>query len=138
MKAKSIKGVSIEEIQSAVQQSMSDGFKPTLAIALVSIKQDRNAICKLLNDEGITIFGATTNGGFIDDEIEQGSAAILLLEMNPDYFTILFEEYPNKNYREVAAGMATKTMERFAHPSFLLPAAIWKQMQSNCFLVSKM
>ena len=120
MKAKSIKGISIEEIQSALHQSMSDGFKPTLAIALVSIKQDRNAICKVLDDAGITIFGATTNGGFIDDEIELGSAAIMLLDINPDYFTILFDEYPDKNYREVATSMATKTLERFAHPAFLI------------------
>lgn len=120
MQAKSIKGVSIEEIQSAVQQSMSDGFKPTLAIALLSIKQDRNAIFKILDDAGITIFGATTNGGFIDDEIEMGSAAIMLLDISRDYFTILFEEYPDKNYREVATGMATKTLERFAHPAFLI------------------
>ena len=120
MQAKSIKGVSIEEIQSAVQQSMSDGFKPTLAIALLSIKQDRNAIFKILEDAGISIFGATTNGGFIDDDIEMGSAAIMLLDINPDYFTILFEEYPDKNYREVATGMATKTLERFAHPAFLI------------------
>ena len=120
MRAKSIKGISIEEIQSAVQQSMSDGFKPTLAIALVSIKQDRNAICKILDDAGITIFGATTNGGFIDDEIELGSAAIMLLDINPDYFTILFKEYPDKNYREVATSMATKALERFTHPAFLI------------------
>ena len=120
MRAKSIKGISIEEIQSAVQQSMSDGFKPTLAITLVSIKQDRNAICKVLDDAGIAIFGATTNGGFIDDEIELGSAAIMLFDINPDYFTILFEEYPDKNYREVATSMATKTLERFTHPAFLI------------------
>ena len=120
MQAKSIKGVSIEEIQSAVQQSMSDGFKTTLAFALLSIKQDRNAIFKILEDAGITIFGATTNGGFIDDEIEMGSAAIMLLDISRDYFTILFEEYPDKNYREVATGMATKTLERFAHPAFLI------------------
>ena len=120
MKAKTIKGKSTEEIQSALQESMADGFTPTLAIALVSIKQDRSAIIKVLDDAGISAFGATTNGGFIDDDLELGTAAILLLDINPDYFTILFEEYPNKNYREVAAGMATKTLERFAHPSFLI------------------
>ena len=120
MKAKSIKGKTTEEIQSALLQSMADDFKPTLAIALVSVKQDRSAIIKVLDDAGITAFGVTTNGGFIDDDLELGTAAILLLDINPDYFTILFDEYPNKNYREVAAGMATKTLERFAHPSFLI------------------
>ena len=43
MKAKSIKGKSTEEIQSALQQSMADGFKPTLAIVFISKSQDRKA-----------------------------------------------------------------------------------------------
>ena len=49
MKAKSIKGKSPEEIHSALEQSMSDGFKPTLAIVFISIKQDRKAVCEILN-----------------------------------------------------------------------------------------
>jgi hypothetical protein len=123
MKAKSIKGKSTEEINAALAESMADGFKPTLAVALVSIRQDRNAICKLLHDAGMAIFGATTNGGFIDDDIDQQSEALLLFDMNPDCFTILFEEYPNKNYREISRGMATKTLQRFTNPSFLIAAS---------------
>ena len=40
MKAKSIRGGSAEEIDSALQQSMADGFRPTLAIVFISIKQE--------------------------------------------------------------------------------------------------
>jgi hypothetical protein len=69
MIAKSIKGTSLEEIKTELQASMADGFKPTLAIAFVSVKQDRQAICEILDDEGISIFGATTNGGFMDDQV---------------------------------------------------------------------
>lgn len=120
MKAKSIKGKSAEEIQSALQQSISDDFKPTLAIVFVSVKQDRNSIRKIFRDAGINIFGATTNGDFIDENVELESASILLLEINPHYFTILLEEYPNKNYREVAASLAKKTLDKFKHPAFLI------------------
>ncbi|MBL0306481.1 MAG: hypothetical protein IPQ25_10740 [Chitinophagaceae bacterium] len=45
MKAKSIKGNSTEEIQSGLRESMADGFKPTIAIVFISVKQDREAIC---------------------------------------------------------------------------------------------
>ena len=109
MKAKSIKGKSPEEIQSALQQSMADGFKPTLAIVFLSVSQDRKAICKLLDDAGIKIFGATTNGEFIDENPEKLSVAILLLDINPAYFSILFSEYPDKNYREVAKSHSKKS-----------------------------
>ena len=72
MKAKSIKGASTEEIKIALEQNMSDarlpdgqGFKPTLAIVFLSIKQDRDAICELLDKQNIAVFGATTHGEFI-------------------------------------------------------------------------
>ena len=123
MKAKSIKGTSSEEIKLALSQSMADGFKPTLAIVFLSIKQDRDAITAVLDKEGIAVFGATTNGEFIDEDFGKESIAILLLDINPAYFTILFSEYPEKNYREVAAEMAKKALGFFPHPAFLISAS---------------
>jgi hypothetical protein len=120
MKARSIKGHTAEEIKSALQQSMADGFTPTLAVVFVSISLNRLDIVSILNDAGIAIFGATTNGEFIDEQTGQGTAAILLLEMNPAHFTILFDEYPDKNYRERSAALAKKALDKFAHPAFLI------------------
>lgn len=120
MKAKSILGNSTAEINTALQQSMADGFKPTLAICFISIKQDRNAICTLLDDAGIAIFGTSTNGEFIDEETKNGSAAILLLDIKKNYFRIYFEEYPEKNYREIANAIARKAKENFPAPAFLI------------------
>jgi len=120
MKAKSIQGTSTAEIEAALQVSLADGFKPTLAIVFLSIKLDHLAISKVLSDSGISIFGATTNGEFIDEEARSGSVAILLLDINPEHFTIMFERYPERNYREKAASIAEKALERFAHPAFLV------------------
>ena len=120
MKSKSIKGKSTQEIQDALAQSMIDGFKPTLALVFSSKAQDFNAISKILDDKNIAVFGCTTNGEFIDEETEKGSAAILLLDSNEKYFQIYFDEYPNKNYKEVAMGIAQKAKEKFSNPVFLL------------------
>lgn len=120
MKAKSIKGNSIDEIKNALQQSMADGYQPTLAIVFISVKQDRTAICKLLDEAGIAVFGCTTNGEFIDEVTEKGSIAILLLDINKNYFQIYFEEYPQKNYREVTNRIAQKAKETFANPAFFI------------------
>ena len=120
MNAKSIKGTSMEEIQQALQQSIADGFQPTLAIAFLSIKHDRDVLCKLFDDAGITVFGATSNGDFIDEEIIEGSISILLLDIKQEYFTVLLEEYPGKNYREISRDMAKKALEKFPTPAFLI------------------
>lgn len=123
MQAKSIKGISTEEINSALQQSMSDGFKPTLAMVFLSVKQDRKAICKLLDDAGIVVFGTTTNGEFIDDDFGKESVTMLLLDINPAYFSVFFAEYPEKNYKEVASSIALKAKDKFSHPAFLISAS---------------
>ncbi len=120
MKAKSIKGKSPAEIESGLDESMADGFKPTLAIVFLSISQDRNAVSKILDDAGIKIFGATTNGEFIDENPDKSSVAILLLDINLSYFAILFSEYPEKNYREVAKRIGRETKQLFQHPAFLV------------------
>ncbi len=120
MQAKSIKGKSTEEIQSELQQSRADGFKPTLAVVFLSISQDRKSVSQILADAGISIFGVTTNGEFIDENPDKQSVAILLLDINPAYFTILFSGYPGKNYRAVANEIAQKAKETFPHPAFLV------------------
>ncbi|RAI94854.1 FIST signal transduction protein [Algoriphagus yeomjeoni] len=120
MKAKSIKGKSLEEIKVALSQSVEDDFTPTLAIAFISKSLDRIAITEMLGAKGIRVFGCTTNGEFIDEVPEKGSAAILLLDMNRDYFEVYLEEYPKKNYREVSHNIAREAKKRFADPAFFI------------------
>jgi len=120
MKAKSIAGKSTEEIRSALQENLEDGFKATLAICFISKSLDRNAITNLLDAEGISVFGCTTNGEFIDEEPSKQSAAILLLDINKEHFEIYFEEYPDKNFRQIARNIAHQAKAKFAMPAFLI------------------
>ena len=120
MKAKSIIGKSAVEIKDALDDSLKDGFKPTLAIVFASLAQDRKAISALLDAKGIAIFGATTNGEFIDEDLLKGSVAILLLDINKDHFEVYLEEYPDKDYRNVTKAIAEKASEKFSIPAFLI------------------
>jgi len=120
MKAKSIKGKSVEEITSALAESMADGFKPTLAIVFLSIKQDRDAICDILDKEGIAIFGATTSGEFISKEIDEGSIVMMLLDMNPAHFKILFLETGDGTTLENAKQLGTEGKKLFSNPAFII------------------
>jgi hypothetical protein len=123
MKAKSIRGKTPEEIKTALADSMADGFAPTLAIVFLSLGKDVNAVCSVLDEQGIAIYGATTHGEFIDEEIGRESIAVLLLDINRDYFMVMLEEYPDKNYREVTQSMAKRAIDKFATPAFLIAAS---------------
>ncbi len=120
MKAKSIKGKSTEEIQSGLRESMADGFKPTIAIVFISVKQDREAISGLLEEKGIQIFGATTAGEFIDGEMEGGSIVMLLLDMNPAYFKLEFLETSQDTAFEDAIKLGNTGKETFTNPAFII------------------
>lgn len=119
MKAKSIKGKSPEEIKNALTESMADGFKPTLAVVFLSVKQDRKAVCKILDDEDIAIFGSTTCGEFTDGEYSEGAIAILLLDMNRSFFKILFGEYAGRDAGNVAKQLGEKAVQIFNNPTFI-------------------
>ena len=122
MKAKSIKGNSTEEIKSALEHSLADGFKPTLAFVFCSLKQDTGAICSLFGNENISVFGTSTSGEFIDGYQGEGSVAILLVDMNPAHFAILFEEIGARDVREVAKKIGGDALQIFKKPAFILTA----------------
>lgn len=124
MKAKSIKGKTPAEIQAALEQNVSDGFKPTLALVFISIKNDFDAVCRLLNEHKIQIFGATSSGEFIDGDISNGAIVILLLDINPSYFKILLQDYRDKDLDIVAKEMTLSAKEIFKNPSFIISASI--------------
>ena len=120
MIAKTIKGKSIEEITATLTESIADGFKPTLAIVFLSVKQDREAITSLLNHHKVQIFGATTSGEFIDGEIEEGSCVIMLLDINPDNFKIVFSETGEQTTFENAVQLGAEGKKAFTNPAFII------------------
>ncbi|MBC7829513.1 MAG: FIST C-terminal domain-containing protein [Chitinophagaceae bacterium] len=126
MKAKTIKGNSPPEIQASLIETLADGFKPTLAIVFISIKQDRDAVCTLLNSEGISIFGATTSGEFITSEISEGGIVVMLLDMKPDCFSILFFETGDSSVAEISKQLGSEGKKTFSNPAFVI-ASGWLQ-----------
>jgi hypothetical protein len=133
MKAKSIKGRSAEEIKTALAESMSDarlpdgqGFKPTLALVFISVKQDIASIISILDRKNIQIFGATSSGEISDSDISHEAISILLMDMDPANFRILYDEYTGSDVVEVAKAMTAQALTIFEKPAFLLSNSIEK------------
>ena len=134
MKAKSIKGNSKEEIKTALQLSMADGYKPTLAFVFISIKQDIDAVSNLLDSHGIQIFGATSSGEFIDGDISNGGIVVLMMDINPAKFEILLHDYRDKEPEAVAREMAAIAKERFKNPTIILSTSFYARGEMEALL----
>lgn len=120
MKAKSLRGSSLQEIKSALAQSMADGYKPTVAIVFISIKQDRKAISELLSREEIDIVGATSCGEFINGHQSEGEIVLLLLDIAKENYSILYEEISENNISKSADKLASDAMQKFKNPGLVI------------------
>lgn len=120
MKAKTIRGNSTEEIKEALSEAVADGYSPTIAVAFISIAQDREAICHLLEEQQIDIFGSTTAGEFTDGEIGEESAAIMLLDLKKEYYRVVHLETGDEDTLKIAKSVGRQGLDTFSNPAFII------------------
>jgi hypothetical protein len=120
MISKTIKANSTDAIIKEIDKAISDGFKPTLAIVFSSIKQDWKTTSDFLDSKGIIVFGATTAGEFINGDIEEGSIVMMLLDMNPSYFKLVFLETSTEATLEDSKKLGGIGKETFTNPAFII------------------
>jgi hypothetical protein len=120
MTARSIHATSPEELLAKLNIEIVNGFTPTLAFVFISIKQDRKAVCEILSEKGIDIFGATSCGEFIDGHQSEGEMAVLLLDVPSEYYKINFEEIDNRNIEKVSKLLAEKALQQYDYPSLII------------------
>lgn len=131
MKAKTIKGKSPEEIKNALAESLADGFSPTLAIVFLSFKQDIDAVCSIFDHAGIQIFGSTSSGEFISSKIEEGSIVVMLLDMDPSYFKLVFLEAGDHSEYEIARQLGKEGKTTFANAAFIIASGWSNEMDGE-------
>ncbi|MDW3651181.1 MAG: FIST C-terminal domain-containing protein [Bacteroidia bacterium] len=124
MKAKSIYGPNPDEIKTAFEQAMVDGFQPTLAVVFMPVELGHTEIVQFLKKRDIAIFGANTPGKFTDRGLASNEVVILLMDLNPDFFRIVVEEVDSYEQAfEKAQLIAQSGLENFSRPAFILSAA---------------
>ncbi len=123
MQAKSIKGATPELVSQHLTDSMADGFTPTIAVVFNYSTIDYIPVCQLLEPVGITIFGASSSGEFIDGTFDEPATAILLLDINPAFFRVVFIETGQHSTREIAQQVGEIGLQTFRKPAFIVASA---------------
>lgn len=120
MKSITFKGMTTLAIKKKLERHLENGFKPTLAVIFMSIKQDIEAVSELFEARGIKIFGATTSGEFIDEEIEEGSVVVMLLDINEDYFKLKYLKTGKQSTLENAKEIGELGKRLFNNAGFII------------------
>jgi len=120
MKAKSIKGKSPEEIQKALNESISDDFKPTLVIIILSNNDDAEQLQSIFETKGIAIFGITSPQKFTEQGMESDDIVAMLMDMKPEYFRIVLNDYGESSAYEAGLQTGITGKNLFANPGFII------------------
>jgi hypothetical protein len=120
MKAKSIQGNTPSEIQKGLEKSMSEGFDPTLAIIMISNMEDAEALRTIFGERGIAIFGITAPKKFTEQGINPGDIVVLLMDIKPDNFKIVLNDYEGSFAYEAGYNAGITGKNTFTNPSFII------------------
>jgi hypothetical protein len=126
MKAISIKGNSPSEIKTAFEHSLADGYRPTIAIVFISVKQDRKAVTELLNHNHIDVIGATSSGEFINGYQSEGEIAVILFDIHRENYCILFEDIVERSLKDATGKLVRDAFQKFEKPAFILISTLIK------------
>ncbi len=133
MKAISIKGRTPSEIQKALDESKSDarlpdgqGFKPTLAIIILSNIEHAEQLRSIFSAQGIAIFGITAPQKFTEQGITEGDIVALLMDMKAENFKIVVNEYQGSSAYEAGYNTGITGRNAFTNPGFIISPVDFK------------
>ncbi len=127
MKAKTITGNSPAEIQAALDEITREArlpcrqrFRPRLAIITLTNTENADALRLIFDKNGIAIFGITTSQKFTEKGMESDDIVAMLLDMKPEYFRIVLNDYGESSAYEAGhqAGITGKNV--FRNPGFII------------------
>jgi hypothetical protein len=120
MNAKTIKGKTPSEIQKALDESINNGFKPTLAIIMISNIEDAEELRSIFEIQGIAIFGITAPQKFTEQGITEVDIAVMLMDMKPNNFKIVLNDYQGSSAYEAGYNAGISGKNAFANPVFII------------------
>jgi len=123
MKAISIKGRSPQEIKAALQQCITEGFRPTLAFVFLAAAEDPATVMDIMNEENIAVFGATTSENFSEKGMQDEGIVALLLDMPASCFKLAIEAYDGGEVQAAAGVLGLAGKQAFTNPAFIIATA---------------
>jgi hypothetical protein len=120
MNAKSIKGKTSSEIQKALDESITDGFKPTLAIIILSDHEASEELRSIFGTKDIAIFGITAPQKFTDQGISEEDIVVMLMDIKVENFKIVLTDYHGSSPYEAGYKTGIAGKEAFANPCFII------------------
>ena len=111
---------SVEEVESRLQSSIADGIMPSLAIVFASPAHDLAAVGACFGRHNIDVFGSASGGGILNEEVREGSIAVLLLDIDREAYRIKMFDVTDRAYYELGKRIAEWGKPIFPEPAYMV------------------
>jgi hypothetical protein len=86
----------------------------------ISITKDSKGVSDVFTKQKIDVIGATSCKEFIEGHQSESGIVVLLLDVDRDKYTIIFEEIGAGTLQEAASRLSRSALEKFENPSLIL------------------
>jgi hypothetical protein len=123
MKAIVFSSPSVEQIGPHIQSVREEGLGPTLAIVFASIVHDLTELSAVFAKHDIDVFGASAFGEITNDEVHEGSIAVMLLEISREYYRLDVFDGEGKTSYEVGLSVGQWAKSIYDNPALMVMSA---------------
>ena len=123
MKPLVFSATSVEQIESRIQGFRHDGLTPTLAIVFSSVAYNLTEVGAAFAKFNIDVFGASTSGEIINDEVHEGSIVVMLLDIKRDTYRLSAFDGEGKTSYQVGQSVAAWSKTVYDDPAFMVMSA---------------
>ena len=114
---------SVDEIEVNLQGIRQNGLAPTLAIVFSSVVHNLEELRAVFGKHNIEVFGASTSGEITNDEVHEGSIAVMLLDINRDAYRLSAFDGEGKTSYQVGQSIAGWAKTIYDNPAFMVVSA---------------
>jgi len=114
---------SVDQIEDHIQRAQQDGLTPTLAIVFSSVAHNLTEVAAAFAKFDIEVFGASTSGEIINDEVYEESIAVMLLDISLDAYRLNIFDGKRKISYQVGQSVAEWANTVYDNPAFIVMSA---------------
>ncbi len=114
---------SVEQVEAHIKSSRQDGLVPTLAIVFSSVVHDLREVGAAFAKFNIEVFGASSSGEIINDEVHDESIVVMLLDISRDKYQLKVFDGNEKTSYQVGQSVAEWTETVYDDPAFMVMSA---------------
>ncbi len=123
MNVKTIYGTSINIINKQLSDIYENHFRPSVAIIFSSVKYNLKELNKIFDNYKIAVFGSSSAGEIMHDEIFERSIVVMLMDMKKENFGIYIENATNKTIKEISNNALIHALNKFKNPALIIVAS---------------